>query len=178
MRQPHDLERPARPARAGGCRDAIGHAERRHHLGHARHDLQVAFEGIEQAVAILLLEFLGQVEAEFLADLPHHRRVAAAEEMPRDIVEIDADLQPRQLVHEHLRADDLAVDQHAVAVEDDEFRGHRSPRAHYTPGSWRGKRIGRSGRAGGFHRTRRPRDQSFRSGAPGSRPWRTNSQSA
>jgi hypothetical protein len=92
-----------------------------------RNDLQLALEGGQQRLAILRLELGWQVQAEFPPDRLHHHGVAAAQEVAFDVRQIDGQPKPRKFGHEHPRADDLAVDQHAVAVEDDKVELAHAP---------------------------------------------------
>jgi len=74
----------------------------------------------------LIFEFRRQGQVEFATDGFHHRGVAAAKEMSRHIGQVDADAKLCQLINQHLRRDDFAVDQHAVAIEDHQIKHQNS----------------------------------------------------
>jgi hypothetical protein len=94
----------------------------------SRHHLQIAPECLRQPRAVGVFERGRRGQSELGADPRHDNRIAAPQEMPRHIVEVDAQAQRGQFVHQHLRAGDLAVDQHPVAVEDHQLHAPRPVR--------------------------------------------------
>ena len=107
-----------------------GNAERKGQsvkdLRDMRHDLKVTLKGGQKAGAVLIFKLGRQIKAEIAADRGHDSGVAAAKKMAGDIGQIDMDPHLRQLVHQHPGRDDLAVDQHAVTIKDDQLL-HFSP---------------------------------------------------
>ena len=91
-----------------------------------RHRFQIGFERPEQLVLQLHMKIVGQGTAEFGLDFRIRLARRAAEEAIEDLLLRDRIAVTTEHIGMCAAGDDLAVDQHAVAIENDERWDHES----------------------------------------------------
>ncbi len=106
----------------GARRDAARRRQVVEYGGDAGHRLEFACEGRLQARAQDLREIVGQLAAKARFDGSEHRGAADADELLGDLVGGDGDADLTETFGVDAAGDDLAVDQHAVAIEDEKLR--------------------------------------------------------
>lgn len=147
--EPRGPEARARPLRRGGGGDAEGDRAGPQHLGRAGGGAELGGEAAQEAGAVLPLEARGEGAAPALADGPRHGGEAAAEEVGGDVGLVEDDARLGREPDQDLGRDGLAVDEHAVAVEDDEVGGGRAAHPASLPSPRAQDGAGRRGAQGG-----------------------------
>jgi hypothetical protein len=87
-----------------------------------RHRLQIGLKGTEQFVLQLRVKIIWKAAAEFGLDFDVRLSCRATEETIEHLLRRDRIAVTRQDLGMRATGNDFAVDQHAIAIEDDEFR--------------------------------------------------------
>ena len=120
--QPGHRERMPDPVEVAVGSDATRHRKRREQLFGAGYSRQLAFEGVVDMSTESLEEPVRQSAPEPGLDLGGQGDAVSAKTEHHRLVHCDRKVGGDQTIAENPAEDDLAVDQHTIAIKDDESR--------------------------------------------------------